>query len=50
MSAITIDEGIAGYRDESLKIVSEFCSKQDVSLTVLSYSVFGTHMDEAREN
>ena len=48
MSAITIDEGIAGYRDESLKIVSEFCSKQDVSLTVLSYDqLFGIHMDEA---
>jgi uncharacterized protein (TIGR00269 family) len=48
MSAITIDEGIAGYRDESLKIVSEFCSKLDVSLTVLSYDqLFGTHMDEA---
>ena len=48
VSAITIDEGIAGYRDESLKIVSEFCSKLDVSLTVLSYNqLFGTHMDEA---
>ncbi len=48
VSAITIDEGIAGYRDESLKIVSEFCSKLDVSLTVLSYNqLFGTYMDEA---
>jgi cytoplasmic tRNA 2-thiolation protein 1 len=48
MSAITIDEGIGGYRDESLKIVSEFCSKLDVSLTVLSYDqLFGTHLDEA---
>ncbi len=48
ISAITIDEGIAGYRDESLKIVSEFCSKLGVQLTVLSYNeLFGTHMDEA---
>jgi cytoplasmic tRNA 2-thiolation protein 1 len=48
MSAITIDEGIAGYRDESLKIVSEFCSKMDVSHTVLSYDqLFGTQMDDA---
>ena len=48
ISAITIDEGIAGYRDESLKIVSEFCSKLGVPLTVLSYNeLFGTHMDEA---
>ena len=50
ISAITIDEGIAGYRDESLKIVSEFCSKLGVPLTVLSYNeLFGTHMDEADE-
>jgi cytoplasmic tRNA 2-thiolation protein 1 len=48
MSAITIDEGISGYRDESLKIVSEFCSNLDVPLTILSYNeLFGTHMDEA---
>jgi cytoplasmic tRNA 2-thiolation protein 1 len=48
ISAISIDEGIAGYRDESLKIVSEFCSKLGVPLTVLSYNeLFGTHMDEA---
>ena len=48
ISAITIDEGISGYRDESLKIVSEFCSKLDVPLTILSYKeLFGTQMDEA---
>lgn len=50
MSAITIDEGISGYRDESLRIVSDFCSKLKVPLTILSYSeLFGTHMDEAVE-
>jgi cytoplasmic tRNA 2-thiolation protein 1 len=50
ISAITIDEGISGYRDESLKIVPEFCSKLDVPLTILSYKeLFGTHMDEAIE-
>jgi len=48
ISAITIDEGISGYRDESLKIVSEFSSKLDVPLTILSYKeLFGTQMDEA---
>ena len=47
MSAITIDEGISGYRDESLKIVSDFCSGLGVQLSILSYSeLFGTHMDE----
>jgi uncharacterized protein (TIGR00269 family) len=48
MSAITIDEGISGYRDESLKIVSEFCSKLRIPLTIMSYNeLFGTRMDEA---
>ena len=48
MDAITIDEGISGYRDESLKIVSEFCSKLRVPLTIKSYyELFGTRMDEA---
>jgi uncharacterized protein (TIGR00269 family) len=48
MSAITIDEGISGYRDESLTIVSDFCSRLGVPLTVMSYDeLFGTHMDEA---
>jgi cytoplasmic tRNA 2-thiolation protein 1 len=48
MSAITIDEGISGYRDESLTLVSEFCSKLGVPLTIMSYDeLFGTNMDEA---
>lgn len=47
MSAITIDEGISGYRDESLKIVSDFCSQLGVPLSIVSYDdLFGTHMDE----
>jgi cytoplasmic tRNA 2-thiolation protein 1 len=50
ISAITIDEGINGYRDESLKIVSEFCSKLDVPSTILSYKeLFGIQMDEAMQ-
>jgi cytoplasmic tRNA 2-thiolation protein 1 len=48
VSAITIDEGISGYRDESLKIVSGFCSNVGVPLTVRSYEeLFGIHMDDA---
>ena len=46
--AITIDEGIRGYRDESLKIVQEFCSNIHVPSKVLSYEeIFGIDMDEA---
>ena len=46
--AVTIDEGIEGYRDESLKIVEEFCAELHIESKVLSYqSLFGTDMDRA---
>ncbi len=46
--AVTIDEGIKGYRDESLEIVKEFCSNLQVQSKVLSYkSLFGVDMDDA---
>lgn len=45
---ITIDEGIKGYRDESLQIVKHFCEQLGVESKVLSYkSLFGVDMDEA---
>ena len=46
--AVTIDEGIKGYRDESLQIVNDFCAQLGVESRVLSYkSLFGIDMDEA---
>ena len=46
--AITIDEGIEGYRDESLTIVRNFCHKLGVSFKIFSYKeLFGSSMDEA---
>jgi uncharacterized protein (TIGR00269 family) len=46
--AVTIDEGINGYRDESLQIVKDFCSELKVESKVLSYkTIFGISMDEA---
>ncbi len=46
--AVTIDEGIAGYRDESLRIVAKFCSELGIESNVLGYkSLFGVDMDEA---
>jgi cytoplasmic tRNA 2-thiolation protein 1 len=46
--AVTIDEGIEGYRDESLKIVKEFCAELHIESKVLSYeSLFGIDMDRA---
>ena len=49
--AVTIDEGIRGYRDESLQIVKDFCAQLGVESKVLSYkSLFGMDMDEAMIN
>jgi uncharacterized protein (TIGR00269 family) len=46
--AVTIDEGISGYRDESLEIVRDFCARLGVKNKVLSYKdLFGVSMDEA---
>jgi cytoplasmic tRNA 2-thiolation protein 1 len=46
--AVTIDEGIKGYRDESLQIVKDFCRYIRIESKVLSYkSLFGIDMDEA---
>ncbi|HET7644286.1 MAG TPA: ATP-binding protein, partial [Nitrososphaeraceae archaeon] len=46
--AITIDEGITGYRDESLQIVKDFCSKLNIKNEIFSYKeLFGVDMDES---
>jgi len=46
--AITIDEGITGYRDESLKIAKEFTSMLGVEHAILSYrELFGNTLEEA---
>ena len=46
--AITIDEGIPGYRDEALGIVKDFCTKLDVPHTVYPYKeLFGLTLDES---
>ena len=48
--AITVDEGINGYRDESLNIVKNFCSRIGVENRVTSFSeLFGLTMDKAME-
>ncbi len=46
--AITIDEGIKGYRNESLQIVKNFCSELKIENKILDYkSLFGIDMDTA---
>ncbi len=44
--AITIDEGIAGYRNKSLEVAKEQCKKLGVSLEVVSFKKqFGNTLD-----
>lgn len=47
LMAITIDEGIKGYRDEALKIAVENCRKLQVPHVVVSFrELFGFTLDE----
>ena len=47
ITAVTIDEGIPGYRDEGLKIAKDFCSEIGVENQVLKFSdTFGVEMEE----
>ena len=54
IKAITIDEGIPGYRNEALEIVEKFCGELGVEHKVYSYKdLFELTLDEAldmREN
>ena len=54
IKAITIDEGIPGYRNEALEIVEKFCNELNVEHKVYSYKdLFELTLDEAldlREN
>lgn len=48
IKAITIDEGIPGYRNEALEIVQAFCTKLNVEHKVFSYKeLFDLTLDEA---
>jgi uncharacterized protein (TIGR00269 family) len=45
--AVTVDEGIRGYRDEALKIASENCGKLGVKNVVVSFKeLFGYTLDD----
>lgn len=45
--AITVDEGIPGYRDEGLKIAKDFCSEFGIENQILKFSdTFGVDMQE----
>lgn len=45
--AITVDEGIKGYRDESIKYVEKYCKKMGIEHHIVSFEkVIGTTMDK----
>jgi len=45
--ALTIDEGIKGYRDESISIAKEFCKKFDIEHHIISFKhEFGFTLNE----
>jgi uncharacterized protein (TIGR00269 family) len=47
ITAISVDEGITGYRDEALEIARSACEKLGVEQVVVSYrDLFGTTVDE----
>jgi uncharacterized protein (TIGR00269 family) len=50
--AVTVDEGISGYRESSLPIVAENCRALDIEHIVVSFKdLYGSTMDEiAKEN
>ncbi len=50
LKAITIDEGIPGYRDEALGIVRNFCDKLEIEHTVYAYKdLFDVTLEESLE-
>jgi uncharacterized protein (TIGR00269 family) len=47
LTAITIDEGIKGYRDEALDIAEKNCKTLEIPLYITSFKeLFGTTLDE----
>ena len=50
ITAISVDEGIKGYRDEALEIARKACEKLRVEQFIVSYEdLFGTRIDELAE-
>ena len=50
LRAVTIDEGIPGYRNEALKIVENFCNSLEIEFDVYSYKkLFDLTLSESLE-
>jgi uncharacterized protein (TIGR00269 family) len=47
ITAITIDEGIKGYRNEAIELAEEYCSLMDIDHLIISFKeLFGFELDE----
>jgi uncharacterized protein (TIGR00269 family) len=47
LTAVTVDEGISGYRDEALQIAADLCKKLDVPHHIVSFKeLYGCSLDE----
>ena len=47
ITAVTIDEGIAGYREEAVDLASEYCKKLSVDHEIVSFEeLYGSGLDD----
>jgi cytoplasmic tRNA 2-thiolation protein 1 len=47
ITAVTVDEGIAGYREEAVDLASEFCEKLEVDHEIVSFKeLYGNGLDD----
>ena len=50
LTAVTVDEGIAGYRDEALEIAYQNCKRLEIVHHVVSFKdIYGFSLDEIME-
>ncbi len=47
ITAVTVDEGIAGYREEAVDLASEYCEKLGVDHEIVSFQeIYGSGLDD----
>ncbi len=47
ITAVTVDEGIAGYREEAVNLASDYCRKLEIDHQVVSFQeIYGSGLDD----
>lgn len=47
ITAVTVDEGIAGYREEAVRLASDYCNKLEIEHVILSFEeLYGLGLDD----